>query len=215
MKKKLHQRMQEFGFENVPLDQPGSPTPRRVAERLGDITTALDQAVASGDLGAIANGVAKLGRLRMALDAWAFLQSSQMFLEELRKVNMESPVFGEKDEKAPSRNGRLFRRLADYKVLLVCPEVVVASDEDEAEDSEDFAFRGEGDCAHSVFHGAEQVREISPDDLSEEEAKAVADYLAEWIERGELKAMCLAEIRDWIRQKLEEWDDDDSEDDDD
>jgi hypothetical protein len=88
----------------------------------------------------------------------------------------------------------------------VFPEVVVASDEDAAEHSEDFPVQGEGDCAHSVLDGAEQVREISPDDLSEREARAVADYLADtsWVERGELKAMCLAEIRDWIRHQLEE-----------
>jgi hypothetical protein len=62
--------MQEFGFEAVPLDEPGAPTPGRIAERLGKITTALNQAVASGDLGAIANGVAELGRLCLALDTW-------------------------------------------------------------------------------------------------------------------------------------------------
>jgi hypothetical protein len=59
--------MQKFGFEAVQLDQPGALTPGRIADCLGEITTALDQAVASGDLGAIANGVADLGRLRMAL----------------------------------------------------------------------------------------------------------------------------------------------------
>jgi len=52
--------MQKFGFEAVRLDQPGAPTPGRIADRLGDITTALEEAVAKGDLGAISNGVAEL-----------------------------------------------------------------------------------------------------------------------------------------------------------
>jgi hypothetical protein len=62
--------MQEFGFEAVPLDELGAPTPGRIADCLGDITTALDQAVVNGDLGAIANGAGKVARLRMALSAW-------------------------------------------------------------------------------------------------------------------------------------------------
>jgi hypothetical protein len=32
--------MQKFGFEAVPLDDPGAPTPGRIAERLGDIIPA-------------------------------------------------------------------------------------------------------------------------------------------------------------------------------
>ena len=53
-----------------PLDQPGAPTPARIADRLGNITIALDTAVANGDLGAIVNGLAELKRLRSALTAW-------------------------------------------------------------------------------------------------------------------------------------------------
>ena len=62
--------MQEFGFEADPLDQPGAPAPGQIAECLGDIITALENAVANGDLGAIANSVAELVRLRTALDAY-------------------------------------------------------------------------------------------------------------------------------------------------
>jgi hypothetical protein len=69
--------MQKFGFEAVQLDQPGAPTPRRIADCLGDITTALDQAVASGDLGAIVNGAAEVALLRSALDTWQDLMKSQ------------------------------------------------------------------------------------------------------------------------------------------
>ena len=49
--------MQKFVFPLTPLDQPGAPTPSPIAERLGDITALLDRAVATGDLGAIVNGV--------------------------------------------------------------------------------------------------------------------------------------------------------------
>jgi hypothetical protein len=49
-------------------DIPMNPNERSVADRLGDITASLEKAVADGDLGAIANGVAALRRLRMALD---------------------------------------------------------------------------------------------------------------------------------------------------
>jgi hypothetical protein len=43
-----------------------NPNERSVADRLSDITAALERAVAIGDLGAIANGVAELGGLRLA-----------------------------------------------------------------------------------------------------------------------------------------------------
>jgi hypothetical protein len=78
--------MQEFGFEAVPLGEPGAPTPGRIAERLGDIATALEAAVATGDLGAIANCVAELGRLRRALDAWEEQMKGQ---ESARLVTVE------------------------------------------------------------------------------------------------------------------------------
>jgi hypothetical protein len=92
--------MQKFGFETVQLDQPGAPTPGRIADSLGAITTALDQAVASGDLGAIAIGAAEVARLGMALSAWDDWRKSQKgdapplaeeFLEELRRVGEAQP----------------------------------------------------------------------------------------------------------------------------
>jgi hypothetical protein len=115
--------MQEFGFKAVPLDEPGAPTPRRIAERLGDMTTALDQAVAQGDLGAINNAVAELGRLRRALDAWdgglsaADVVRATAALEDVRsgaQQETEAGAHDEQVEKLERADGKLCKAVFTF-----------------------------------------------------------------------------------------------------
>jgi len=73
--------MQECGLDAVPLDH----VPGRIAECLADITVAHSQAVANGDLEAIANGVDKLKRLRLALDAFDVRSREQLEQHLTRK----------------------------------------------------------------------------------------------------------------------------------
>jgi hypothetical protein len=183
------------------------PNERSVADRLGDITAFLEKAVADGDLGAIVNGVAELGQLRMALESDSKVRlSAEEFLAELRKVS-ESPVrppYEEKDVVACGRK-RLFRRQAWYRELWCFNQVVVASEQQEAEESETIAFQEkEGECESGEFEGVGDSEEISPDDLDDAEARAVAEDLATEAEDEPLKVMGIHEIRKWIKRKLEE-----------
>ena len=60
-----------YRFKVAVVDpEEAQPGERRIAPRLADISFALDDALASGDLGAISNGLAELHRLRLALEAW-------------------------------------------------------------------------------------------------------------------------------------------------
>jgi len=97
---------------------------------------------------------------------------------------------------------RLYRRLAFYSEVWRCDQLVLADDEGEAE-GEEFVFQGEGKCVDSEFaHVVEDVEEVSPDDLDDAEARAVADYLAEGAEYEILKQMSAQEVREWIKGKL-------------
>lgn len=60
----------EFGFDPVPLEQPGAPTPGRIADRLSDIEGHLTEAYTCMDAEALVAGIRELSRLRLALDAW-------------------------------------------------------------------------------------------------------------------------------------------------
>ncbi len=65
----------EFGFEFVAPDQVGEPTPGRIADRLTDIITALDEAVAQGNLASVQQATEKLKRLQGAIDVWSLLSA--------------------------------------------------------------------------------------------------------------------------------------------
>lgn len=199
------------------LSRSTKPVLRPLAKHIGNITTLLEEAVAQGDLGAINNAVAELGRLGLALEAWdeliegpATAQSltAQEFLDELRKFQ-ETPVRPVTDDPSETlTRRRLFRRLAGFEEIWVFPQVVVASNQEEAEGDIDPAFQGEGDCARTEFDGAEQVEEISPDDLEGKEYGAkelqeVAHFLAHGVEHEQIKGMSEREIREWIGRKLE------------
>jgi hypothetical protein len=97
---------------------------------------------------------------------------------------------------------KLFRRRAFYSEVWGFDQVVVADDEGASEGME-FAFQGEGGCVDSEFsHVVEDVEEVSPDDLDDAEARAVADYLAEGAEYEPLKQRSVQEVRRWIDEKL-------------
>jgi hypothetical protein len=82
--------------------------------------------------------------------------------------------------------------------------IVVAADEQDAE-GDAFAFQGEQKCVDSEFHGlVEDVEEIAPDDLDDEEAAGMAEDLATEAEGEQLKQMSRQELRDWIKGKLED-----------
>ena len=205
--------VQEYGFALVPLDQPGAPTPGRIADCLGNITIALGKSVAVGDLGAIANGIDELKRLRFALDAWDGWMtqksareplSAAAFLAELRSLSPSQASADDHEhdgEGRPSASKKLFRREAWYEESWWYDEIVVATDEEEAE-SADGAYQGEGRCKDSEFDSVDDVTEISPDDLDEAEARAVVEYLADAAERQPLKVMTLEQVREWIKRKL-------------
>jgi hypothetical protein len=62
--------LKEFGFDLANLNAAGAPTPGRVADRLCDISDELEQAFRAGDAARLTAGLARLRRLRPALDAW-------------------------------------------------------------------------------------------------------------------------------------------------
>ena len=117
--------MQKFGFEAVQLDQPGAPTPGRIADRLGDITTALEEAVAKGDLGAISNGVAELGRLHLeSVENYTAMTDKTLVATALRALQVvheyELLVLH-----GSSRRERAYGRAAKDRLVEVCFEIGV------------------------------------------------------------------------------------------
>jgi hypothetical protein len=96
---------------------------------------------------------------------------------------------------------RLWRRRASYSEVWWYHEVVVAADEEEAE-GEGFAVQGEGKCVDGEFsHVVEDVEEISPDELDQDEARQVAAYLADGAEH--IQKMSLQEVQEWLKRKLQ------------
>src|SRR5262249_26789244 len=65
----------EFGFEFVAPDQVGEPTPGRIADRLTEIITALEEAIAQGNLASVQQATEKLKRLQGAIDVWSLLSA--------------------------------------------------------------------------------------------------------------------------------------------
>jgi hypothetical protein len=65
----------EFGFEFVAADQVGEPTPGRIADRLSEIISALEDANARGNPSAVRHATEKLKRLQQAIDVWSLLAS--------------------------------------------------------------------------------------------------------------------------------------------
>ncbi len=65
----------EFGFEFVAADQVGEPTPGRIADRLSEIITVLEEANARGNPSAVRQATEKLKRLQQAIDVWSLLAS--------------------------------------------------------------------------------------------------------------------------------------------
>lgn len=205
--------LHEYGFALVHLDQPGAPTPARIADHLANITTALDKAIAVGDLEAIAYGIDELKRLRLALDEWDGRMTQQNareplsaaeFLAELRAIVPSPASVDDREDDGQGRasaSKKLFRREAWYEEAWWYDEIVVATDEEEWE-SADVAYQGDGRIEDYKFNGANEVEEISPDDLDEAEARAVAEYLADAAERDAIKVMTLEQVRDWIKRKL-------------
>jgi hypothetical protein len=64
--------MHEFGFDAVPLDRPGAPTPGRIADRLADVQHELESGLRRGLLARIVRAARRLRRIVMALDAWDY-----------------------------------------------------------------------------------------------------------------------------------------------
>jgi hypothetical protein len=60
----------EFGFEAVELDQPGAPTPGRIADRISDVVGSLEEAVCLKSWKKVLRATAELRRLRFALDVY-------------------------------------------------------------------------------------------------------------------------------------------------
>lgn len=103
---------------------------------------------------------------------------------------------------------KLFRRRAWYPELSWYEQIVLADDEEAAEDAEGDGClmvhqpKGAGQFEDGYFDSAGDVEEISPDDLGEEEARDVAVSLAASSEREQLGQMTLEEVREWLKRRL-------------
>ena len=104
-------------------------------------------------------------------------------------------------EGQPRGSRKLFRREAWYEESWWYDEIVVATDEEEAE-SADGTYQGEGRCKDSEFDSVDDVTEISPDDLDEAEARSIAGYLADAAERDAITLMTLEQLQEWLKRKL-------------
>jgi hypothetical protein len=62
--------MEEFGFKAVNLDEPGAPTPGRIADRLSDIHSLLVEGIQQGEADKIAEATIQLATLLLALDGY-------------------------------------------------------------------------------------------------------------------------------------------------
>ena len=91
----------------------------RIAYSLGDITIALEKAVAIGDLGAIANGVAELGQLRMSLT-----QSANHPLQAQQQQRNEQSEEPEEPTQQQERVGHWLSSECPYcgTDILICAE---------------------------------------------------------------------------------------------
>ena len=175
-----------------------------LASSLETIITGLENAVAIGDLGAISNLVAELRRLCVDLEADA-QRTKKAFLEELMKLKSAGPLEVRVDQEidAGDDHGRstIFRRRECYRECWWFPEVVLAADAAEAKE-QDFAFQGEGYCDYGEFQCADEVKEVSANDLDDAEAKAVAKHVADEAECEQMKQMPPEQLRNWLSRKF-------------
>jgi len=183
----------------------GQRDERLIADCLGDITEALEEAVAHGDLGAIANGVAELGRLRQALAGWqgglseADVLRAKGSLEELA-TGAQMKNDAERAMTDASARIKFFRRRACYSEVWWHDQILV-----KGADGESSITFAEGDCTDSQLIDVDELQEVALDDLDDDEVVAVAiNEFAESAEQQEqLKQMNLDEIREWLKRKLQ------------
>ena len=103
---------------------------------------------------------------------------------------------------------RLFRRSACYLEPLWWNQIVLADDPATAEGDSDVRVVHESDdlasCDFAEFAGANDVREVSLNELSEEEARQVAEHLATESEYEAISEMTLEEVQVWLKRKLKQ-----------
>jgi hypothetical protein len=100
------------------------------------------------------------------------------------------------------------RRRACYSEVWSFDQIVLAADEKDAAGGEESCESlyadtyDEGRCHDSELIEADEVEEITPEDLNDGEARAVANCLAPGDEEHALQQMNLQEVREWLKLRL-------------